>query len=224
MDAAALRLSLLLAASTTVVLTVLGLPLALWLATSPRRWKVLVEAVVSMPLVLPPTVLGFYLLVAFSPTTGFGAAVARLLGHPLAFSFEGLLVASVLYALPFAVQPFAAALATVDPRLVEASQVLGASRLRTFARVTLPLAAPGVVAGCVLVFAHVLGEFGVVLMVGGNLAGRTRTLSISIFDAVQALDYGRASRTALFLLALSFAVLVATYALQRRPAAARTAR
>ncbi len=219
MDAAALRLSLALAASTTGVLVAVGLPLAHWLATSPRRWKVLVEALVSVPLVLPPTVLGFYLLVAFSPATGVGGAVAAVLGHPLTFSFEGLLVASVLYAMPFAVQPFAAAIASVDRRLVEASQVLGASRWRTFLRVTVPLSAPGIVAGCVLAFAHVLGEFGVVLMVGGNLAGRTRTLSISIFDAVEALDYERANRTALFLLVLSFVVLVVTYALRRSPAA-----
>ena len=223
MDGAALRLSLLLAASTTLVLVVVGLPLAHWLATSPRRWRAVVEAVVSLPLVLPPTVLGFYLLVAFSPASAPGRAVEALLGHPLAFSFEGLLVASVLYALPFAVQPFTVAIAAVDPRLVEASHALGASGPRTFARVILPLASPGIVAGCVLAFAHVLGEFGVVLMVGGNLAGRTRTLSISLFDAVQALDYERATRTALFLLAISFLALVLTHALRRRPAAPRIA-
>jgi molybdate transport system permease protein len=220
-DAAALRLSLALAASTTGVLVALGLPLAHWLVTSPRRWKVLVEALVSLPLVLPPTVLGFYLLVAFSPASRLGGAVATVLGHPLTFSFEGLLVASVLYAMPFAVQPFAAAFASVDRRLVEASRVLGASRWRTFLRVILPLSAPGILAGCVLAFAHVLGEFGVVLMVGGNLAGRTRTLSISIFDAVEALDYERADRTALFLLVASFVALVVTYALRRSPAAGR---
>ena len=216
MDGAALRLSFLLAASTTLVLLVLGLPLAHWLATSPRRWKVAVEAVVALPLVLPPTVLGFYLLLVFSPSSPPGRAWEGLFGRPLAFSFEGLLVASVLYGLPFAVQPFTAALAGVDRRLIEASRVLGASPLRTFGRVTLPLAAPGLVAGCVLAFAHALGEFGVVLMVGGNLPGRTRTLSIAIFDAVESLDYGAAHRTAALLLALSFAVLLATYLLQRR--------
>ena len=216
MDGAALRLSFLLAASTTLVLLVLGLPLAHWLATSPRRWKVVVEAVVALPLVLPPTVLGFYLLLVFSPRSPVGRAWETLFGHPLAFSFDGLLVASVLYGLPFAVQPFTAALGGVDRHLVEASQVLGASPLRTFARVTLPLAAPGLLAGCVLAFAHALGEFGVVLMVGGNLPGRTRTLSIAIFDAVESLDYGAAHRTALLLLALSFAVLLVTYLLQRR--------
>jgi molybdate transport system permease protein len=218
-DAAALRLSFALAATTTLALLLLGLPLAYWLATSQRRWKVAVEAAVALPLVLPPTVLGFYLLLVFSPRSVPGRLFSSTFGHPLAFSFEGLLAASVLYALPFAVQPFAAALGAVDRRLLEASEALGASPPRTFLRVMLPLAAPGVVAGCVLAFAHVLGEFGVVLMVGGNLPGRTRTLSISIFDAVEALDYGRAHRTALFLLALSFAVLVLVYALQRRSVA-----
>ncbi len=216
MDGAALRLSLLLAACTTLALLALGLPLAWWLASTRRRWRVAVEAAVSLPLVLPPTVLGFYLLIVFSPRSPLGQAWQAVFGRTLAFSFEGLLVASVLYGLPFAVQPFTAALRGVDPRLVEASRALGASGPRTFARVTLPLAAPGLLAGCILTFAHALGEFGVVLMVGGNLPGRTRTLSIAIFDAVEALDYGAAHRTALFLLALSFAVLVATYALQRR--------
>ncbi len=215
MDGAALRLSFLLAASTTLALVGIGLPLAYWLATSRRHWKIAIEAIVALPLVLPPTVLGFYLLVAFSPRSAVGRAFEALVGHPLAFSFEGLLVASVLYALPFAVQPFTAAIASVDPRLVEASRALGAPPLRTFRRVVLPLAAPGLVAGCILAFAHVLGEFGVVLMVGGNLPGQTRTLSIALFDAVQALDYDAANRTAAFLLAVSFVVLVATYALER---------
>jgi molybdate transport system permease protein len=217
-DRAALRLSFALAASTTLALLAVGLPLAYWLATSSRRWKVAVEALVALPLVLPPTVLGFYLLLVFSPRSAPGRAFEAIAGHPLAFSFEGLLVASVLYGLPFSVQPFAASLASVDPRLLEASRALGASRLRTFAQVTLPLAAPGILAGCVLTFAHALGEFGVVLMVGGNLPGRTRTLSIAIFDAVEALDYESANATALFLLVLSFLVLLATYALRRRSA------
>lgn len=216
MDGAALRLSFLLAASTTLALVAIGLPIAYWLATSRRRWKVAIEAIVALPLVLPPTVLGFYLLTAFSPRSAVGRVFEALFGHPLAFSFEGLLVASILYALPFAVQPFTAAISTVDPRLVEASRALGAPPLRTFRRVILPLAAPGLLAGCILAFAHVLGEFGVVLMVGGNLPGQTRTLSIALFDAVQALDYDAANRTAGFLLAVSFVVLVVTYVLQRR--------
>lgn len=217
MDLQALRLSLALAAATTVALLVIGLPLAAWLATTRWRFKVLVEAVVALPLVLPPTVLGFYLLVAMGPRSPLGHAWVATFGRPLAFSFEGLLVASILYGLPFAVQPFAASLASVDRRLVEASHSLGASRLRTFLRVSLPLAAPGVLAGAILTFAHALGEFGVVLMVGGNIAGETRTLSISIFDSVEQLDYAAAGQTAIFLLAISFAVLVLTYSLHRRP-------
>jgi molybdate transport system permease protein len=217
MDLQALKLSLVLAAATTVALLVIGLPLAAWLATSRWRFKVLVEAVVALPLVLPPTVLGFYLLVAMGPRSPLGHAWVTAFGRPLAFSFEGLLVASILYGLPFAVQPFAASLASVDRRLVEASHSLGASRLRTFLRVSLPLAAPGVLAGAILTFAHALGEFGVVLMVGGNIAGETRTLSISIFDSVEQLDYAAAGQTALFLLAVSFSVLVLTYSLRRRP-------
>ena len=216
MDLAALRLSLTLSALTTLALLALGLPIAHWLTTSRWRWKVLVEAVVALPLVLPPTVLGFYLLVTFGPRSPLGRAFTSLTGHTLAFSFEGLLLASILYSLPFAVQPFAAALARVDGRLVEASHSLGESRLRTFFRVTLPLAAPGVVAGAVLTFAHTLGEFGVVLMVGGNLPGATRTLSITIFNAIEQLDYASAGTTSLVLLVVSFAVLVVTYGLQRR--------
>ena len=217
MDVEALRLSFTLAALTTFALLVIGLPVAAWLATSRWRWKPLVESVVALPLVLPPTVLGFYLLVAMGPTSPFGRAWISTFGRPLAFSFEGLLVASVVYSLPFAVQPFAAALSAVDPRLVEASHTLGVSRLATFFRVSLPVSAPGVVAGAVLTFAHTLGEFGVVLMVGGNIPGETRTLSIAIFDSVEQLDYATASRTALFLLAVSFAVLVVTHSLRRRP-------
>jgi molybdate transport system permease protein len=221
LDLAALRLSFALAALTTIALLALGLPLAQWLATSRSRARPVLEALVSLPLVLPPTVLGFYLLVAFAPRAPLGRGFAALLGHPLAFSFEGLLLASVLYSLPFAVQPFAAALARVDPRLVEASYALGAGRLETFFRVSLPLARPGVVAGAVLAFAHTMGEFGVVLMVGGNVPGQTRTLSIALFDAVEQLDWASAHRTSLVLLALSFAALVATHALQPRSSTSR---
>jgi molybdate transport system permease protein len=218
MDLAALRLSVELAGLTTLILLGLGLPLAWWLATSRWRAKFLVEAVVALPLVLPPTVLGFYLLTGLGPRSPAGRAFQAVLGHPFPFSFAGLLLASVLYSLPFAVQPFAAALAGVDRRMVEASHTLGVSPLPTFFRVTLPLAWPGVLAGVVLTFAHTLGEFGVVLMVGGNIPGRTRTLSVAIFDHVEALEYGAARLTAGLLLAVSFAVLTLVYALQRRPA------
>jgi molybdate transport system permease protein len=217
MDSDALRLSLQLATLTTAALLVVGLPIAHWLTTSRFRLKFLVEAVVALPLVLPPTVLGFYLLGALGPRSPLGQAWQALLGRPFPFSFGGLLVASILYSLPFAVQPFAAAIAGVDPRLVEASHTLGVSPLRTFFRVTLPLSWNGVLAGAVLSFAHTLGEFGVVLMVGGNIRGETRTLSIALFDAVEALEYGTANRTAALLLAVSFAVLVVVSALQRRP-------
>ncbi|PTL76269.1 molybdate ABC transporter permease subunit [Vitiosangium sp. GDMCC 1.1324] len=216
MDRAALLLSMRLAAWTTLILLGVGLPIAWWMATSRWRWKFLVETVVALPLVLPPTVLGFYLLLVLGPHSPLGRAFESLSGHTLPFSFEGLLLSSVLYSLPFAVQPFTAALAGVDRRLVEASWCLGVSRFQTFVRVVLPLSATGILSGMVLTFAHTLGEFGVVLMVGGNLEGRTRTASIAIYDAVQALDYASASRTALVLLAFSFIVLAITYGLQRR--------
>lgn len=217
MDTDALRLSLRLALLTTAILLLAGVPLAQWLATSRSRARFVVEAVVALPLVLPPTVLGFYLLTALAPRAALGRGWEALVGSPFPFSFGGLLLASVLYSLPFAVQPVVAALSGVDPRLVEAAHTLGASRLATFFRVNLPLAWHGVVSGAVLAFAHTLGEFGVVLMVGGNVRGETRTLSIALYDHVQALEYGAANRTALVLLAVSFAVLLLVYALQRRP-------
>jgi len=217
MDVQALRLSLELATLTTAALLALGLPVAHWLSRSRWRLKFLVEAVVALPLVLPPTVLGFYLLAALGPRSPLGRGWEAILGERFPFSFGGLLVASILYSLPFAVQPFAAAISAVDARLVEASHTLGASPLRTFFRVTLPLSRNGIVAGAVLAFAHTLGEFGVVLMVGGNIAGRTPTLSIAIFDHVEALEYGAANRTSALLLAISFSVLILVHALQRRP-------
>jgi molybdate transport system permease protein len=216
MEWAAIALSLRLAACTTLVLCAVGLPLAYWLALSRRRWKFLVESVVALPLVLPPTVLGFYILVAIGPYSPVGRGYEALTGGRLAFSFPGLLVASVVYSLPFAVRPFAVAFAAVDRRLVEASWCLGVSRLATFRRVVLPLSWTGILTGVILSFAHTLGEFGVVLMVGGNIPGATRTVSIAIYDDVQALDYAAANRTALLLLGFSFAALCATYALQRR--------
>ncbi len=224
MDLAALRLSLVLATLTTASLLLVGLPIAYWLASTRWRLRFLAEAVVALPLVLPPTVLGFYLLWGMGPSAPLGRAFTAVVGHPFPFSFAGLLLGSVLYSLPFAVQPFAAAIAGVDHRLEEAAHTLGASRLGTFVRVTLPLAWPGVLAGAVLTFAHTLGEFGVVLMVGGNIPGRTRTLSVAIFDHVEALEYGAAHRTAGLLLAVSFCVLAAVHALQRRTFPRWTAR
>jgi len=215
MDWTALGVSLRLSAATTAALFVIGVPIAYWIAFSSRRWKFLVEAVVALPLVLPPTVLGFYVLMSIGPLSPVGRAWQSATGRGLAFTFEGLLVASILYSLPFAVQPFSAAFASVDRRLLDASATLGAAPFATFRRVVLPLSARGLVTGMVLSFAHTLGEFGVVLMVGGNLPGVTRTVSISIYDSVQALDYGAASRTSLLLLGVSFAILAVTYSLQR---------
>ncbi len=216
MDWQAISLSLRLSACTTVILIVLGLPLAWWLANTRWRWRFLAEAVVALPLVLPPTVLGFYVLMAIGPHSPVGQFYESLFGQRLPFSFQGLLIASVLYSLPFAVQPFMSAFATVDRRMIEASWCLGVSSFGTFRRVVLPLAWPGVLAGIVLCFAHTMGEFGVVLMVGGNLPGVTRTISVSIYDEVQALNYAAANQTALAMLFFSFFVLSLTYALQRR--------
>jgi molybdate transport system permease protein len=176
----------------------------------------LLEALLAMPLVLPPTVLGFYVLLAMGPRGPLGKLWQMFFGHGLAFTFEGLVLASVIYSLPFAVQPLIASFESVDRKLLDASAVLGAGRTRTFWRVILPLSIPGVVTALVLSFAHTMGEFGVVLMVGGNLAGVTRTVSIDIYDHVQSLDYAQANRLALALLAMSFSVLSVVYAVNRQ--------
>jgi molybdate transport system permease protein len=216
MNLDALLLSIRLALCVSAILFVVGLPLARWLVYSPWRWKFLLEAIVALPLVLPPTVLGFYMLLAMGPRGPLGKLWQAAFGHGLAFTFPGLVIASVLYSLPFAVQPLVASFETVDRKLLDASAVLGAGPIRTFARVILPLSIPGIVTALVLSFAHTLGEFGVVLMVGGNLAGVTRTVSIDIYDRVQSLDYASASRTSLLLLVISFAVLAAVYGINRR--------
>lgn len=210
-----LLLSLRLALCVSAILLAGGLPLAYWLAYSNWRGKFLLEAMVAMPLVLPPTVLGFYVLLAMGPRGPLGKLWEMFFGHGLAFTFEGLVLASVLYSLPFAVQPLITSFESVDRKLLDASAVLGAGKLRTFWRVILPLSVPGVVTEFVLSFAHTMGEFGVVLMVGGNLAGVTRTVSIAIYDNVQALDYAEANRMALALLAISFSVLAVVYAVNR---------
>jgi molybdate transport system permease protein len=215
----AIMLTLRLALSVALLLVLIGLPLAYWLAYTRRRWKFLVEAVVALPLVLPPTVLGFYFLLLLGQRSTLGQWIKGLFGMVLPFTFAGLVVASVLYSLPFAVQPFAAGFASVDSKLIQASSLLGASRVKTFFRVILPLARASVLTGMVLSFAHCLGEFGVVLMVGGNIPGVTRTLSIAIYDDVQALDYAGAQANALALLLFSFCTLSLVYALNRRNAA-----
>jgi molybdate transport system permease protein len=211
MNYAALWVTLKLAIFVSAILLLLGLPLAYWLATSRSRWRIVVEAVTALPLVLPPTVIGFYMLMLFGSRGPFWSWLDR----PLAFSFEGLLLASIVYNLPFAVQPFAAGFRAIDPRLLWTSYTLGAPRWRTFTRVVLPVAIPAIITGVVLTFAHTVGEFGVVLMVGGNIPGVTRTLSIDIYDNVQALEYAAANKVSLLLTVVSFAVLCVIYARNR---------
>ncbi len=212
----AMTLTLRLAFVVCVTLLIIGLPIAYWLAYTRVRWKFLIESVVALPLVLPPTVLGFYILMAMGPQSPFGRLYRSWIGHGLPFTFEGLVVGSVLYSLPFTVQPLTAAFALVDPTLINASATLGASRLRTFVRIILPLSVGGIVTALVLTFAHTMGEFGVVLMVGGNIPGISQTLSITIYDDVQALDYTTANHMSLLLLALSFATLSILFTLNRR--------
>ena len=216
MNWSAIVLTLRLALVVCAILLAIGLPIAYWLTFTRWRWKFLAESVVALPLVLPPTVLGFYVLVAMGPQSPVGRLYQSWMGHGLPFTFEGLVAGSVLYSLPFTVQPMAAAFALVDPTLINASAILGASRMRTFFRIILPLSIGGVITGIVLSFAHTLGEFGVVLMVGGNIPGISQTISIAIYDNVQALDYTTANHMALLLLLFSFGVLSILYALNRR--------
>lgn len=212
----ALTTTLELASCTSILLLVIGLPIAYWVAFSRWRWKFFVEAIVALPIVLPPTVLGFYILVAVGPRSPLGVWYEKLAGHGLAFTFEGLVIASVLYSLPFAVQPIAAAFGSVDRKMIEASWMLGVSNLETFFRVIVPQSWGGLVTGFVLTFAHTMGEFGVVLMVGGNIPGVTRTISIDIYDQVQSLNYSNAGITSLVLLVASFAILSIVYAVNRQ--------
>ncbi|HID50115.1 MAG TPA: molybdate ABC transporter permease subunit [Chromatiales bacterium] len=215
-DLTALALSLKLAAITTLILLLLGTPLAWWLARSRWRFRFLLEAVIALPLVLPPTVLGFYLLLALGPRGPVGGLFAGLGGQPLVFTFTGLVIGSVIYSLPFVVQPLQAAFATVGRRPLEVAATLGASPLDRFFTVALPLARSGFLTAAVLGFAHTLGEFGVVLMIGGNIPGETRVVSIAIYDHVEGLDYDRAHWLSGVLLLLSFLMLVTVYALNRR--------
>jgi len=214
----AVLLSLQLATATTIILIVLGMPLAWWLATTRSSVRPVVEAVTTLPLVLPPTVLGFYLLVLLSPTAPIGALWFSLTGTTLTFSFTGLVIASCLYSLPFAVQPMQTAFAAVGRDALAAAETLGATRRDAFRTIALPLARRGVLTAAVLSFAHTLGEFGVVLMVGGNIPGQTRVIAIEIFTAVETLDYRSAHILSGGLLAFSFVVLVAVYILNGRGA------
>jgi molybdate transport system permease protein len=211
MDLQALWLTLRLAATTTVLLLAIGIPLAYWLASTRSRLRPIVEAITTLPILLPPTVLGFYLLVLLGPHTAFGRLTSRLLGHPVAFSFSGLIIGSVLYSLPFAVQPLTAGFRSIDAALIEQGRLLGAGRLRILTGVFLPLSVHSVVAASALCFTHTVGEFGVVLMIGGDIPGTTRTLSIAIYDQVQEFSYSAANRTSLLLVCISACALILLY-------------
>ena len=215
-DLAALLITLKLAGLTTIILLLLGTPLAWWLARSNWRFKFLLEAVVALPLVLPPTVLGFYLLISLGPNGPIGSLMESLGGSHLAFTFTGLVVGSVFYSMPFDIQPLQNAFTAIGTRPLEVAATLRASPLDRFFSVAVPLARPGFLTAAVLGFAHTLGEFGVVLMIGGNIPGETQVLSIAIYDHVEALEYSHAHWISAGLLLLSFLLLMAVYALNRR--------
>lgn len=202
-----------LAATTTLLLFILGIPLAYWLAYTKSKIKPVCETLVSMPLVLPPTVLGFYLLVAFSPNRGLGALIQKWFGLQLVFSFEGLVLASVIFSLPFMVQPVQSGLSQLPSSLAEASLLLGKSKFTTLIRIQLPNIKGSLLTGIVLAFAHTIGEFGVVLMIGGNIPDETRVASIAIYNEVEALNYHTANSYALVLLAATFLILLLVYTL-----------
>lgn len=206
-----LILTLKLALITTLLLLVVSIPLAYWLAYAKTRMKPIFEALVSMPLVLPPTVLGFYLLVAFSPSNAFGHWLDQWLGLRLVFSFEGLVVASILYSLPFMVHPIQSGFTHLPNSLKDASYVLGKSKTTTLFRVLLPNIKPSLLTGIVLAFAHTIGEFGVVLMIGGNMPGKTKVASIAIYDEVESLHYGVANTYSMILFAVTFMILLMVY-------------
>ncbi len=205
-----------LAAVTTVILFLLSVPLAYWLAFTKSKIKPVIETLVSMPLVLPPTVLGFYLLLAFSPAYPFGQWLDENLGLQLVFSFEGLVVASVIYSLPFMVQPIQAGFSNLPVSLLEASYALGKSARTTLLKVLLPNIKPALLTGIVLSFAHTIGEFGVVLMIGGNIPDKTRVASIAIYDEVEAMNYGLANAYSLFLFAVTFVILLLVYLIRNQ--------
>jgi len=223
MDWQAFALSLRLATVTTAILLAIAVPLAALIVLGRGRWLASVEALATLPMVLPPTVLGFFLLVLLGPRTAFGRGIAAVLGHPLAFSFDGLVVGSVIYSLPFAVQPLVAGFASVDSALVDAARLLGAGPVRLVSSILIPLARRSLLAAIVLSFLHTIGEFGVVLMLGGDIPGATRTLSIVLYDQVENFDYAAAGHTALLLLSLSALALVAVYATSQKRGGARRA-
>ncbi|MEZ4985977.1 MAG: molybdate ABC transporter permease subunit [Saprospiraceae bacterium] len=211
LDTAPLWLTFQLATLTTICLLVLSIPLAYWLAYTHSRIKPAIEAIVSMPLVLPPTVLGFYLLVAFSPSDGVGKWLHENLGLQLVFSFEGLVLASILYSLPFMVHPIQSGLSNLPASYREAASLMGKSHIETLWRVLLPNIKPSLLTGIVLAFAHTIGEFGVVLMIGGNIPGQTRVAAIAVYDEVESMNYKAANQYSLILFVLSFLILLAVY-------------
>ena len=215
-DITALIITLRLAATTTIILLIVGTPIAWWLANTRSRLRSTIEAIIALPLVLPPTVLGFYLLLAFSPDGPVGKAVAALGLPSLAFSFTGLVLGSVIYSMPFVVQPLQNSFVSLGKRPLEVAATLGASAIDRFISVVLPLSKMGYLTAAVLGFAHTLGEFGVVLMIGGNIPGQTQVLSIAIYDHVEALEYGQAHWLAGGLLIGSFLVLLMVYGANRR--------
>lgn len=211
-----LLLTFKLAAVTTFILCLIGVPFAWWLAQTRVRFKPVLETLVSMPLVLPPSVLGFYLLIAFSPAHWFGAWIEHIAGLKLAFSFEGLVLASVIFSFPFIVHPVQSGFQGLAPSLSEAAYILGKSRWQTFLHVLLPNIKPQLLSGIVLSFAHTIGEFGVVLMIGGNMPGQTRVASIAIYDEVDAMNYDAANFYALVLFGVCFTILLAVYMLNKK--------
>ncbi|MBU1211904.1 MAG: molybdate ABC transporter permease subunit [Alphaproteobacteria bacterium] len=215
-DGGPVLLTLVLAAVTTVILLLIGTPLAWWLAHTRSRAKPIIEAITALPLVLPPTVLGFYLLILFSPNAPLGGFWVTLTGSTLAFSFTGLVVASVLYSMPFMVQPLQTAFEQIGREPLEAAATLGASPRDVFFSVAAPMALRGFLTASVLTFAHTIGEFGVVLMVGGNIPGRTKVISIAVYEHVETLNYAEAHMLSGGLMLFSFAVLVIVYALNRK--------
>lgn len=211
-----ISLTLKLASITTLLLLIVGTPIAWWLARSKSWWKEVIAAIVALPLVLPPTVLGFYLLLAFAPTSPLGSAATALFGHALPFSFEGLVVGSLIYSLPFVVQPVRNAFEAMGDRPMEIAATLRASPLNAFFTVALPLARPGLLTGAVLGFAHTVGEFGVVLMIGGNIPGETKVLSIAIYDHVEALEWDQAHILSLGMLVFSFLIILIMMVTEKR--------
>lgn len=216
MDWTPLIVTFKLASITTIILLIIAIPVGYWLAFSKARLKPILETLISMPLVLPPTVLGFYFLIALSPNSWLGGLLNDWFDIKLVFSFPGLILASIIYSLPFMIHPIRSGLAGLSPSLREASQLMGKSKSKTLFKVLLPNIKPSIITGLVLTFAHTVGEFGVVLMIGGNIPGKTRVASIAIYDEVEALNYGAANQYSLILFVITFSILLLVYSINRK--------